>query len=190
MLREQLADRAAVALDNARLFADRTAAVHSLQETLIPPALPSIEGVELAARDQAAQSEGDIGGDFYDVFPLDDGSTFVVIGDVSGKGPSAAAVTGVVRQILRVVTLYDPRPAAALTAANWVLTPQFDETRFCTAMAVRVEGPTMTISNAGHPPPYLVGFGRAEEVVDAQGTLLGVVDDPTLRDVVVTLAER
>lgn len=188
VLCEQLANRGAVALDNARLFADRAAVVHSLQETLIPPALPSIEGIDLAARYQVAVADGDIGGDFYDVFPLEDGSTFVVIGDVSGKGPSAAAVTGVVRQILRAVTLHDPRPAAALAAANQVLTPQFGDTRFCTAMAVHIEGTTVTISNAGHPLPYRISAGHAEEVVEAQGMLLGVVDDPALHDVVVELA--
>lgn len=185
---EQLANRGAVALDNAGLLADRTAAVHSLQETLIPPALPHIEGIDLAARYQVAQSGSDIGGDFYDVFPLDDGSTFVVIGDVSGKGPSAAAVTGVVRQILRAVALHEPTPAAALAAANRVLTPQFDDSRFCTAMVARVDGTTVTIANAGHPLPYLVRGGSAEAVSEARGTLLGVVDEPALHDVVVELA--
>jgi len=188
VLCEQLADRAAVVLDNARLFAYRTAAIHSLQETLIPPQLPSIDGIDLAARYQVAQADGDIGGDFYDVFPLDDGSSFAVIGDVSGKGPSAAAVTGVVRQILRAVTMHDPRPAEALAAANRVLTPQFDETRFCTAMAARIEGTRVTIANAGHPPPYLVRPGSAAEIREAQGTLLGVVDHPALHDHVVDLA--
>jgi PAS domain S-box-containing protein len=188
VLCEQLAERAAVVLDNARLFADRTAAIRSLQETLIPPELPTIDGLDLAARYQVAQADGDIGGDFYDVFVLADGSTFAVIGDVSGKGPSAAAVTGVVRQILRAVTMHEPRPAAALAAANRVLTTQFDETRFCTAMAVRIEGARMTIANAGHPPPYLVRPGSAAELAEAQGTLLGVVDDPALHDLVVDLA--
>ncbi len=97
---EGLAARAAVALDNARLYEDRERVVRALQETLLPPALPDIAGLDVAARYRVAEGGIDIGGDFYDVFPLPGDAWAVVVGDVSGKGPSAAAVTGMVRHAL------------------------------------------------------------------------------------------
>lgn len=183
---QQLADRAAVALDNARLFADRSAVICALQENLLPPMLPTLPSVDLAARYRVAHSGEDIGGDFYDVVPVE-GADMVVIGDVSGSGPSAAAVTGVVRQTLRAVARYECQPAAALAAANRIVTPQLDDARFCTAAAVRIDGSTLTVANAGHPLPYLLRRTGPIEVADARGMLLGVVDDPELHDVAVDL---
>ena len=190
---EQLASRAAVALDNARLFSDRAAVVHSLQETLMPPELPVVAGIQLGARTRVAEDSIEIGGDFYDAFPVADGGTFVVIGDVSGKGPSAAGVTGVVRQVLRAVAPSVASPAAALLAADAVLAPQIDEMKFCTALAARVtpiaSGASVTMCNAGHPRPYRIGTGPAKELDDAQGSLLGVLDEPNLTDHDLVLAD-
>lgn len=190
-LAEGIASRAAVALDNARLYADRVAVVRSLQETLIPPALPEVPGLELAARYRVAEGGIDIGGDFYDVFPLAGQKVALVIGDVSGKGPSAAAVTGVVRQALRTSACYEHGPAAALAAVNDVLIPQIAETRFCTALLawaeVLDEGVTLMVANGGHPRPCLVRRSGEAEIVPVQGTLLGVVQQVELADAVVLL---
>ena len=89
-LAEELGVRCALALDNARLYQERSDTARTLQSSLLPPGLPTIEGLELAARYRAAGEGNEVGGDFYDVFAWDD-AWAVVIGDVCGKGPEAAA---------------------------------------------------------------------------------------------------
>ncbi|MEA2450793.1 MAG: hypothetical protein QOG63_2725, partial [Thermoleophilaceae bacterium] len=96
-LAENLATRAALAADNARLFGEREYISRTLQRSLLPPRLPQVPGVELASRYRPAGEAGDVGGDFYDVFPTSDGQWGLAIGDVAGKGPDAAAVTALAR---------------------------------------------------------------------------------------------
>jgi serine phosphatase RsbU (regulator of sigma subunit) len=181
-----------VALDNARLYEDRERVVRALQETLLPPALPDIAGLDVAARYRVAEGGIDIGGDFYDVFPLPGDAWAVVVGDVSGKGPSAAAVTGMVRHALRAVALSEPSPARVLAATNAALGAQVADSRFCTAVLLHVEahgrGARVVAANAGHPRPFRYTAGGSASLVEAQGTLLGVVDDPVLTDVAIDLA--
>ncbi len=187
-----LASRAAVALDNARLFAARAEVVRALQETLIPPALPDVEGVGLAACYRVAEGGVDIGGDFYDAFPVNDSVVAVTIGDVSGKGPSAAAITGIVRQSLRALAPQGLGPAETLRSVNAVLVDQIDDTRFCTALMMEIEphgsGATVRIANAGHLRPYLVTASGQANVIECQGTLLGVLPEISLSEHVVELA--
>ena len=86
-----LADRAAVAIENARLYTSRSDIARTLQQSLLPPHLPAIAGLELAARYRAAGIDNEVGGDFYDVFATSEGHWALVIGDVCGKGAEAAA---------------------------------------------------------------------------------------------------
>ena len=102
-LAEDLARRAALALDNARLYSQQLHATHALQRSLLPPELPDIPGVELAAAYEAAGDGNEVGGDFYDVFEVAEGRWRFAIGDVCGKGPEAAAVTGLTRHALRIL---------------------------------------------------------------------------------------
>ena len=102
-LMSTLAGRIGLAFDNARLFELQGDVAQALQQTLLPPALPSIAHLELAARYRVAEGGMDIGGDFYDVFQVEGGSWMLVVGDVCGKGPAAAAVTGLFRNTLRAV---------------------------------------------------------------------------------------
>ena len=102
-LAEELGVRCALALDNARLYQERSETARTLQSSLLPPGLPSIPGLELAARYRAAGEGNEVGGDFYDVFAWDE-AWAVVIGDVCGKGPDAAAITALARYTLRAVT--------------------------------------------------------------------------------------
>ena len=105
---EELARRAAVAIDNARLYRERSYIARTLQESLLPPELPEVPGAEVAARFHAAGEAIEVGGDFYDVFDTAHGWS-VVMGDVCGKGADAAALTALARY-----TLQDPRRAGDL----------------------------------------------------------------------------
>jgi transcriptional regulator with GAF, ATPase, and Fis domain len=100
-LAEALASRAALAVENARLYTERSHIAHTLQRSLLPERLPEIPGMDIAAHYRAAGDQNEVGGDFYDVFPSRDGTWTALIGDVSGKGPEAAAITSLSRHTLR-----------------------------------------------------------------------------------------
>jgi serine phosphatase RsbU (regulator of sigma subunit) len=193
---EQLAARAALALDNSRLFHSRNRVARSLQAALLPPALPSIPGVGLAARYDVSAAEADveIGGDFYDVMPVGPSSWGVVVGDVCGRGPSAAALTGLVRHTLRSAVVREQVPSRVLAQTNQAMLQQIDEARFCTAAYARIDVDpeagqvAVAVSSAGHPRPILVRASGEVEALACEGTLLGVVEDPALVDVSVLLA--
>ena len=178
-LAQELAQRAALVMDNARLFSERTRVAQSLQAALLPPRLPRVSGLELAARYRAAGEANDVGGDFYDVFGIGRSAWAAAVGDVSGTGPEAAAVTGLVRHALHASAHQTRDPAALLETANAVLCehPGGDWERFCSAAcAVIRPGPTVrvTLASAGHPPPMVVrGDGRVEEV-ECRGLALGI----------------
>ncbi|HWJ97001.1 MAG TPA: GAF domain-containing protein, partial [Acidimicrobiales bacterium] len=115
---EELAARAALATDNGRLFRSRNRVARSLQEALLPPAMPEIEGLALAARYDVAEADVAIGGDFYDVMPVGPSAWGVVVGDVCGRGPDAAALTGLVRHTLRTAVVREHLPSRVLGQAN------------------------------------------------------------------------
>ncbi len=102
-LAEDLSRRAALALDNARLYSERTAISQSLQRSLLPPDLPHIDGVEVEVHCRAAGEGNEVSSDFYDLFPIRDGVYGFAIGDVWVPGPEAAAVTGLARHALRLL---------------------------------------------------------------------------------------
>src|SRR5207248_11443603 len=114
---EDLARRAAQAVDNARLFTQQRHIARTLQESLLPPKLPEIPGVEVAARYEAAGLGTEVGGDFYDLFETD-GEWGVVMGDVCGKGPEAAAVTGLARYTIRAAAMRERSPSRILGILN------------------------------------------------------------------------
>lgn len=188
---ENIAARAAMAVDNALLFESRTQVTRALQQTLLPPALPSVPHLDLVARYRVAQGGIDIGGDFYDLFKLGDGSWAVVIGDVCGKGPEAAAVTGLFRHTLRAVAMTEHSPARVLRGTNDAILGQIDDTRFCTAAVVRLDATAgwakATIACGGHPRPLVVRAGGTVEPVEVSGTLLGVLPEPVLSEVQIEL---
>jgi len=189
---ENITGRAATAIDTAHLFDSRSEVARALQQTLLPPALPEIPGIDLGARYRVAEAGIEIGGDFYDVFETAAGWS-VVLGDVCGKGPAAAAVTGLFRHTLRAVAPGlaagdGPHgPAAVLAATNDAILDQIDDTRFATAALVHLRpGPgraEATVSCGGHPRPILVRADGRIERVEAAGTLLGVLPDPPLQEV-------
>jgi sigma-B regulation protein RsbU (phosphoserine phosphatase) len=166
----------------------------TLQRTLLPPALPAIPGVELAAHYHHA-SPFQVGGDFYDVFPLADGRWGLFLGDVCGKGARAAAITSLTRYTLRSAAVYDPDPVAVLTNLNTVLGQEQDQgtSRFCTVtfgvLEVEGDGCRLTLATGGHPPGLLLRADGTAEYVDIPGgQLIGILPDALITTTTVHLA--
>jgi PAS domain S-box-containing protein len=185
-LAEELGVRCALALDNARLYHERSETARTLQSSLLPPGLPSIPGVELAARYRAAGEGNEVGGDFYDVFAWDE-AWAVVIGDVCGKGPDAAAITALARYTVRAVALHEHTPSATLRTLNDAMLRQLSDDQFCTVALGRVQRLPdgrfgVDLSLGGHPPPLVLRASGEVKPLTHQGTLLGVVDQPRLDD--------
>jgi len=190
-LAEELAARAALAVDNARLYQQQLHAASALQRSLLPPTLPKIPGMELASRYRAAGEATEVGGDFYDMFDAGNGSWAVVIGDVCGKGPEAAAVTGLARHTIRATAIHEDRPSAVLDQLNRAMLQQVPDGRFCTVCYARVRradsGARVTVSSGGHPLPLVLRADGTVESVGRPGRLLGVFPETGLSDQVVDL---
>jgi PAS domain S-box-containing protein len=191
---QEMADRVALAHDNGRLFASRNRVARTLQESLLPPTLPTVPGLDLAARYQVAEIDFEIGGDFYDVIEMGDRAWGAVVGDVCGRGPEAAALTGLMRHSVRTAVVRERLPSRVLGQTNDAVLDQIDDARFCTAAYLRLElgepGGDVTVlaSSAGHPRPLLLRADGRAEAVPAQGLLLGVVPSLDLVDIERTLA--
>ncbi|MDQ3958325.1 MAG: PAS domain S-box protein, partial [Actinomycetota bacterium] len=185
-LAEELARRAAVAIDNARLFQERAHVARTLQRSLLPPNLPEIPGVELAARYEPAGEGNDVGGDFFDVFRWGRRRWALVIGDVSGKGADAAAVTGLARHTLRAAALAQRSPSSILRVLNEALLAEGPEDKFSTVVFANLEktddGVCLTASSGGHPSPLVLRSDGTIEEVAAPGTLIGAFRDVDLTD--------
>lgn len=153
----------------------------TLQTTFIPPSVPTIAGLELAAAYRPAGDGTVVGGDFYDVFPITADEWIVVLGDVCGKGPEAAVVTAFARHTVRILALSEPSPRAVLTRLDRLLLHHGPEDRFCTCVLARLrrepDGWTATISVGGHPPPVRFDGSGEAELVGARGPLVGILPE-------------
>ncbi|MGQ4329760.1 SpoIIE family protein phosphatase [Streptomyces hayashii] len=191
-LAEDLSRRAALALDNARLYSERTAISQALQRSLLPPELPSIDGVEVEVIYRAAGEGNEVGGDFYDVFPISDGAYGFAIGDVCGTGPNAAAVTGLARHALRLLAREGLSGPAVLERLNSAILDEGARSRFLTLlygeMRPQADGSAeLKVVCAGHPLPLrLRQDGTVEPAAEPQ-PLLGVMEDLELYEQAVTL---
>ena len=157
----------------------------TLQQSLIPPALPRISGLDLAAAYRPAGRGDEIGGDFYDVFQVGAADWFVVIGDVCGKGVDAAVVTALVRYTTRAAAARLTSPRAVLETLNEALLRHGSD-RFCTIAAARLHqipgGWNVTMCIGGHPLPLHGRAGHDAAPFGEHGTLLGVLAAPPLDD--------
>jgi integral membrane sensor domain MASE1 len=158
----------------------------TLQKSLLPSHLPVIPGIETAVDFRAAGKEHLIGGDFYDVFQRDDQSWTVIVGDVLGKGATAAATTGLARYTLRAAAVHERRPSRILQLLNDAILRQSPE-QSCTVACGRIDltpadGARVTFSVGGHPLPLVLRAGGWVDQVGQPGTLLGVLPDPELAD--------
>lgn len=167
-----------------------------LQQSLLPTTLPPVPGVETAAYYHTASPDR-LGGDFYDVFPIDDKRYGFFLGDVCGKGPQAAAVTSLTRYTLRAAALHDPEPVAALSTLNTVLHERYTggDPRYCTAIVGILEPDPHTgltsvqLASGGHPPALVLrADGGTEYLHTPGGLLVGILPQPNFAAVDTTLA--
>ncbi|MYS25326.1 PAS domain S-box-containing protein [Streptomyces sp. DvalAA-14] len=191
-LAEDLSRRAALALDNARLYSERTAISQALQRSLLPPELPRVPGVEVEVVYRAAGEGNEVGGDFYDLFPIRDGCWGFAIGDVCGTGPEAAAVTGLARHALRLLAREGFGGPAVLERLNAAILDEGARSRFLTLLYGELwpqqdGSAVLRMVCAGHPLPLrLRPDGTVEPAAEPQ-PLLGVMEDLELFEQSITL---
>ena len=156
---EDLARRAALAIENARLYGAEHDIAHALQQSLLPGTLAQPPGIEVVARYRPAGEGAEVGGDFYDSWQTGE-YYFLAIGDVAGHGPAAAALTSLTRQAMRVVSRYEQSPSRILAVVNDTIRAQSAPEQFCTAALAVLQpaddGYAVTVACAGHPPPVVV----------------------------------
>ncbi|MGN6202064.1 MAG: SpoIIE family protein phosphatase [Solirubrobacterales bacterium] len=170
----ELGERAALALDNARLYRERDRVAKSLQRGLRPPRPAEVDGLDIAVVFEAAGEGIEIGGDLYDVLPSE-GGCWVLVGDVAGKGSTAASVSVAVRHSVRGLTREIGDPVEVLRRVNELLLAGDSLNDFATAMLACLKreetGWHITIASAGHPPAVLTGDDGPELL--GGGTVLG-----------------
>jgi serine phosphatase RsbU (regulator of sigma subunit) len=189
-LMQDLANRAALALDNANLYAERTRVAQTLQRSLLPGALPTVQGLRLSSAYHPVGEGSEVGGDFYDVFESPSGC-WLVVGDVCGKGVEAAAVTALVRHSIRALALEWASPERVLRGVNAAMLSHALSGRFATAILARLDlgghRVRATLASAGHPSPLLLDAAGHASSPPVTGTLLGVLEQIGAHDVELTL---
>lgn len=175
-----------------RVLAERSRVAAALQASMVPPVLPDVAGTELASRYEPAGDGSEVGGDFLDVFGLDPQTWAFVLGDVSGKGAEAAAVSAAARYTVRALADPDRRPAETAAEVNAKLLAQTDAERHCTLILGHLRptdgGTSVTLTLAGHHPPLVLRATGEVDEVGILGTALALFDDPELHDTTIDLA--
>ena len=173
---EELARQTAVGLVNAATSARDHTVAETLQRSVLPDSLPTIPGLDLAVRYLPGTADVNVGGDWYDAFPLDAGRVGLVIGDVVGHSIASASVMGQMRQLLRAYAVDTMQPADVLlrtARAQARLLPD----ALATVVYALLDPATgeLSYANAGHPPPVWVSAsGQTGYLDDASGVMLGV----------------
>jgi PAS domain S-box-containing protein len=176
---QDLALRAATAVQNSRLYAAQERVAHTLQSSLLPERLPDLPGWQAEALYQAGERDAEVGGDFYDILPVEDGH-LILLGDVTGKGVEAAALTSLVRYSGRMAARFHPSPARVLSLINEVLREQPRlslVTAVCALVVTEDDRATMTVASAGHPLPLRRRPGEPPVTFGDHGVLLGVAGE-------------
>ncbi len=169
-LAEQVAARAAVAIENSRLYSERSEIADTLQQSLLPEQLPQIPGYELAGLYVPAYAGTEVGGDFYDAWEVP-GGWMITIGDVTGKGAQAAALTSLVRQTMRATSEFISSPAELLRYVDRMLKRERGRS-ICTALVIRLERDQAVVAVGGHPLPLAIS-PRGVECIGEHAPLLG-----------------
>ena len=178
---EELARRAAIAVENARLFARQRSVSETLQQSLLPERLPEIPGLATAAHYLPGGPDVDVGGDWYDVMQLPGGGIGLAMGDVVGRGERAAALMGQLRNAVRAYSFEGKSPAEVMACVNGLLLDAGSEHMATMIYAVLdPESGEVRMVNAGHPPPLLVSAEGAARILEGQnGPPVGAL--PTAR---------
>ncbi len=185
-LAEQTAARAAVAIENARLYSERSLIARTLAQSLLPEELPEIPGYELSSVYLPARETSMVGGDFYDVWQVGE-SWIVIVGDVTGKGIEAAALTSLVRHTVRSASEFRSSPAELLAFVDGTLKRR-PVLSVCTALCLRLDRDGLTLAVGGHPLPVQVSSQGIRELGE-HGPLLGAFPDVRWRDFPLQLDE-
>ncbi len=173
VLASELAARAAICIDNARLYGRERGTALTLQRSLLPSTPAQREGLDIAARYRPALSE--VGGDWYDVLPLGPRRTGLVVGDVMGKGVQAAAIMGQLSTATRALARLDLPPAELLRHLDDIAGSLGDAIATCVYAVCDLERGTCELSSAGHLPPVLAGADGSAKLLDIPGGVpLGV----------------
>lgn len=192
VLGQELARRAALALDNSRLYESTRHLALTLQQSLLPRAFPKIPGVRFSGLYRPAAEGQEVGGDFYDAFSIDKGGFVFAIGDVCGKGPQAAALTALARYTIRA--LGDRDPASILGLLNDAVMRERETLaeRYLTAVVAtsrpRGDELDLEVAAAGHPPPLVRRVDGSIEQVQASGLMIGVRDGARYSSTQLTLS--
>ena len=178
----------------AHLLVERSRVATALQQSLVPRELPDVPGAQVAGRYEPAGDGHEIGGDFFDVFSLEGGGWGIVLGDVSGKGAEAAAVTALIRYTLRAFSGLGRSPSSTLKALNGALLSDTDLERHCTIVYAVLrprdpgqDGLDLVVSLAGHHPPLVTRADGRVEPVGELGTALGLLEEVECFDTEVLL---
>jgi PAS domain S-box-containing protein len=180
---------------SSRMSAERQLreTAQALQESLLPPQLPEIDGVELAARFRPAGAGMQVGGDFYDVFDCGENDWCIAVGDVCGKGAAAASLTALTRYTVRAAAGYEETAGGVLGVLNRALLHQRGDFRFTTlafcALDLSRTPAALRLASGGHPRPLLLRSGGSAHAVGAAGPLLGVVPDAEFGEEEIALAD-
>ena len=201
---EGIAGYAAIAIENARLYEgaqqelearrqlleERAHVAATLQASLVPPDFPVIPGLVVAGCYRPGRS--DVGGDFYDVFPVRGRYWGFILGDVCGKGPAAAAKTALARYTLRTAAMLERRPADVLGVLNDALLERGEPESFCSAIYARLRaiqtGASGELVVAGHPRPLVRRASGEVERLETGGALLGILEGDVAKRVPLSLA--
>jgi serine phosphatase RsbU (regulator of sigma subunit)/anti-sigma regulatory factor (Ser/Thr protein kinase) len=180
LVAQSIARRAALAIDNARAHGDLQAVGQALQESLLPATMPTAPGLDVGVVYEAAGEGAAAGGDFYDLFPVGGGTWCFVVGDVCGTGAEAAAVTGLARHTIQALVRAGFPVGATLERLNTAILDEGPRSRFLTLVCGTLQhtGGKVRLSmvNAGHPPPFVVGAAGGVRQLGTPQPLLGVVD--------------
>lgn len=168
-----------------RLYREKHRIARVLQEALLPPTLPEVPGIEVGGRYLAAAEGMEVGGDFYDVFAVENDGWALAIGDVTGKGPEAASLTSLARYTIRTAAMRVKRPRGVLSFLNREILRQTEGDRFFTVVYCELEpyragegAVEIRVGCAGHPPPLIVREGGVVETLPSTGMILGAVEEP------------
>ena len=193
-----LGRQCAQALERARLYEERTYVARTLQQGLLPARLSEVPGLDVAVRYRSISDGGEVGGDFYDLFPTQEDDEMVAsrwllaIGDVCGKGTAAAVLTGVARNTIRAIAQRESDPDAVLSFLNETMLRQHDPSAYCTVGCATIEpapagGFALSLASGGHEHPLLLRQGEPPRAIEVQGTVLGAVHSPALERASLTL---